>query len=201
MGVVSAAADAGVIVDTDGIVRGLARTLPVVSSPDPTEPQVLHAVWKSLRQSGDATPSWLGFAGAGGAEPYTLYAVDGSGRPLCWTALASREPVHMWLDQPDGIVGKFAAGAGWAFQCDGEVERLALLIDGTEQRPLRMEGNRPRPDVDAAFAGLCDIDDPGIVFELDTRTLSPGTHEVRLRAFGRGGRVADSNSRTIQVSR
>jgi hypothetical protein len=199
--VTAAAADTGLIVDKDGIVRGLARTLPVVSSPDPTEPQVVRAVWKSFGQSADAGPSWLGFAGTGGAEPYTLYPVDGSGRPLCWTALASREPVRIWLDQPDGIVGTIAAGAGWAFQCDGEVERLALLIDGTEQRPLRIERNRPRPDVDAAFAALCDIGDPGIVFELDTRTLSPGTHDVRLRAFGRGGRVADSNARTIQVSR
>jgi hypothetical protein len=109
--------------------------------------------------------------------------------------------VHAWLDQPEGAVREIAAGAGWAFQCEGGVQRVAVLIDGREGLPVRLERSQERPDVEAAFAGLCDISAAGVVFDLDTRKLSPGMHDVRLRAFGRGGRVADSNARTIQVIR
>jgi len=143
----------------------------------------------------------MGFVRFDGAAPYTLYLLDAQAKPLCQTAVSVSDPVHIWLDRPDGPVGADAAGVGWAFQCGGAIERLTVLVDGIEQTPRQIDRAQPRPDVAATFATLCDVGASGFGFSLDTRALAPGRHEIKARAVGRGGQAADSNPHVIEVAR
>ena len=190
-----------VIADALGVARGLARVAPLVDVPSPSEPEVVRAVWRSWRSGDRQPPLWLGFVPSTAAPPYTFVLLDESEQPICRSGLTVAEPVHIWLDQPEGVVGADAAGAGWAFQCDGTIERLTVVIDGVEQDPQRVERPRPRPDVAASFSAMCDVGAAGFGFSLDTRRLPSGRHELKARAVGRGGRTADSNPRVIEVTR
>jgi hypothetical protein len=143
----------------------------------------------------------MGFVRSAGPSPYTLYLLDAHAKPLCRTPVDVSDPVHIWLDRPDGPVGADAAGAGWAFQCGGGIDRLTVLIDGVEQTPRRIERAQPRPDVAATFATLCEVGASGFGFSLDTRALPAGRHEIKARAIGRGGQAADSNPHVIEIAR
>ncbi|MEO7274566.1 MAG: hypothetical protein ABIX28_17270 [Vicinamibacterales bacterium] len=190
----------GYIADASGIIRGVAAAAPLVDMPSPRETDVVRAVWQSWRRPNERPARWLGFAAGDAPRPYALYPLGADGRPSCRTALTISEPVHIWLDQPDGVVSAEAAGAGWAFQCDGAIERLAVVIDGVEQTLPRVVRDSPRPDVAASFAALCEVGAAGFGFSLDTRRLAAGRHEITARAVGRGGRTADSNARVIEVA-
>jgi hypothetical protein len=191
----------GYIADASGVLRGVAAPAPLVDTPSPAEPDVVRVVWQSWRTPTERADRWMGFAAANGPRPYALYPLSADGRATCRTELDVSEPVHIWLDQPDGPVGADPPGTGWAFQCDGAIDRLTLVIDGVEQTPQRVDRDRPRPDVAASFAALCEVGAAGFGFRLDTRSLPAGRHEIKARAVGRGGRTADSNPRVIEVTR
>jgi hypothetical protein len=76
----------GVIVDAAGAVQGLAQTAPVVSTPNPPDLEVVSAVWRSLRRQ-PARQQWVGFARQAGEPPFTFYAVDEQGTPMCEAAI------------------------------------------------------------------------------------------------------------------
>src|SRR4051794_276552 len=89
---------------------------PLGAKPSPSEPDVVRVVWQSWRRPDPQPPGWMGFVRSAGASPYTLYLLDAHAQPLCRTPVDVSDPVHIWLDRPDGPVGAEAAGAGWAFQ-------------------------------------------------------------------------------------
>ena len=200
-GAVDSPAVRGVVADAAGTIRGVAARAPLVAVPSPSEPDVVRVVWQSWRRPDPQRARWMGFVRSDGPSPYTLYLLDPNAKPLCRTAVEVSEPVHVWLDRPDGRVAEEAAGAGWAFQCGGGIERLTVLIDGVEQAPQRIERAQPRPDVAAAFAALCEVGASGFQFSLDTHRLTSGRHEIKARATGLGGQTAESNPHVIEVAR
>ena len=57
------------------------------------------ATWRS----GDRQPPlWLGFVPSTAAPPYTFVLLDEREQPICRSGLTVAEPVHIWLDQPEG---------------------------------------------------------------------------------------------------
>jgi hypothetical protein len=201
-GELTTAVSAGVILDRAGVVRGLARVAPLVGSPDPPDRELVQTVWQSLARAPSGPPRWLGFAAGGDGPPYVMYPIAEGGRPVCRTELSTVAPIRAWLDAPQGVVSEVARGAGWAFQCGGTIDRLELLIDDRPHTLTALQGATARPDVPPAFAELCAVNESsGFAFQFDTRTLSTGTHTVKVRASGRDGNGADSNTQTIEVPR
>ena len=80
---------------------------------------------------------------------------------------------------------------GWA-HCAAGLEEISVTVAG---RRLRPRTDLPRPDVDGALPGfqgkVC-----GFLVVVDTRGWTPGSHELTVRARGRGG---DDIARTGSV--
>jgi hypothetical protein len=75
-------ADAVVLEDHLGVIRGVAQRAPIVSVPDPSYGQVIAAVWHFMWQHGRHTPEWFGFARPGDGPPYHAFVMEG-GRAVC----------------------------------------------------------------------------------------------------------------------
>jgi hypothetical protein len=202
-GALAANATSGLIVDSGGVVRGFAGPAPLVEEPNPTEPQVVDVVLHSLGRPAPERAPWLGFAQRGAGGPYTFYALAEGERPICRAALAERpQRVQIYLDAPKGEVSDTAAGGGWAFQCEGAVERLRVFVDGVEKAAVGVERGIARPDVRAAFSRQCDVaNGSGFAFLLDTKELPAGLHHVKIAADDSVGRTVESNTTEIVVRR
>jgi hypothetical protein len=71
------------IVDRSGIAIGLAEVAPVVDTPNPSQMDVVTAVWRRLRGQAASSDRWVGLARVGAGPPYTLLAMDESGHAEC----------------------------------------------------------------------------------------------------------------------
>lgn len=203
-GALTTPASSGVIVDRSLIVRGFAARAPLVETANPVHARdVVDVVWRSLgRQTPEAT-SWMGFAQKGAGAPYTFYGLAADGAPICRAAVTARpERIQIFLDAPLGEVSERAAGRGWAFQCEGSVERLRVFVDDVEQTGIPVAGGVSRPDVSKAFADRCEVgDSTGFSFQLNARELPAGPHSVKVLAEDPAGRTVESNTTQITVVR
>jgi hypothetical protein len=200
-GVLVTPAESGAIVDRSGVRVGLARRAPLIDRPNPLEPEVVTGVWNAIRDRSLPDRRWLGFARRGDGAPYTFYGLDGDGQARCQIpADAGPEPIHVFLDAPRGKVSGTAVGNGWAFQCGGAVERIAVVVDGVEQQPIKLELGVPRPDVQTFFAKQCDVGErTGFEFVIDTGRFPPGRHQIKATASNARGLSAQSPNNEIVV--
>lgn len=92
----------------------------------------------------------------------------------------------MWCDWPilDGetCADEYLHVYGWA-HCAAGLEEISVTVGGRRFEPRT---DLPRPDVDGALPGF-EGNVSGFLVVLDTRRWSPGSHEVTVRARGRGG--------------
>lgn len=105
------------------------------------------------------------------------------------------------LDGPPGDVSGMFTGWGWAYRCNGSIASYRLLVDGAETAGTPFTTGTQRPDVQAAFQSVCPSIPvgTGFTFELDSSTLTVGTHVLRVRITDDLGRVAESNPLTVNV--
>jgi len=200
-GTLATPAATGVIVDRTLVVRGFAAPAPLVDTPNPIHAQeVVDVVWRSLGREAPAAPPWLGFAQKGDGGPYVFYGLASGDVPMCQTTVATvPEPIRIYLDTPTGDVRDKASGGGWAFQCEGTVERLRVFVDDVERLVTIVRGVA-RPDVRKAFANRCEIaEGSGFSFQLETRELPAGPHRVKVAADDSVGRTVESNTTEIVV--
>lgn len=201
IGTLATPAASGVIVDRSLTVRGFAAPAPLVETANPIHAQeVVDVVWRSYGRETPAAPSWLGFAQKGDGAPYKFYGLASDGSPVCQAAISTvPEPIRMYLDRPLGEISGTASGGGWAFQCEGSVERLRVFVDDVEQSVSVVRGVS-RPDVRNAFANRCEVaEGSGFSFQLNARELSAGRHRVRVAADDSVGRTVESNTTEIVV--
>ena len=96
--------------DRSGIVRGLARSAPLVGIPNPSQTEVVAAVWNRLRRFRAGQPEWFGFSQIGDGPPYSLYRLD-KGAIVCRAEAVSKPgPIFMALDSPDVAVASPVRG-------------------------------------------------------------------------------------------
>ncbi|MDQ3587047.1 MAG: glycosyltransferase family 2 protein [Actinomycetota bacterium] len=92
----------------------------------------------------------------------------------------------MWCDWPvlDGTAcaDEYLHVHGWAY-CTAGVEEIAVVAHGRRFEPRT---DLPRPDVNRALPGRRG-EAVGFFLVLDTRRWAPGSHELTIRAVGRGG--------------
>ena len=201
IGSLATPAATGVIVDRSLMVRGFAARAPLVETANPLHAQeVVEVVWRSFGREARSAPSWLGFAQKGDGAPYLFYGLATDGTPVCRSAISALpEPIRVYLDGPLGQVADNASGSGWAFQCEGSVERLRVIVDDIEQTVTVVRGVS-RPDVRTAFANRCDVaEGSGFSFQLNTRELPAGLHRVKVAADDSVGRTVQSNTTEIVV--
>jgi hypothetical protein len=201
IGSLATPAATGVIVDRSLVVRGFAARAPLVETANPLHAQeVVDVVWRSFGSEPPSAPSWLGFAQKGDGGPYVFYGLATDGAPLCQSIVSTvPEPIRIYLDGPQGEVADKASGGGWAFQCDGSVERLRVFVDDVERAVTVVRGVS-RPDVRTAFANRCEVaEGSGFSFQLNTRELPAGVHRVKVAADDSMGRTAESNTTEIVV--
>ena len=75
-------ATAGLVVDESGTIVGRLRGAPLVTKPNPTEPEVVSLVVDAYRH-GKRASGFLGFARRGSGPPYVVYPTDAGQRPMC----------------------------------------------------------------------------------------------------------------------
>jgi hypothetical protein len=171
-----------------------------VEFPNPMEPQVVTAVWSSIQRRRATGERWVGFVQRGDGGPYRFVGIGEDRTVMCQSAVTQAEPIRVFLDAPSGAVANAAAGSGWAVQCGGGVDHIAVLVDGIEQTLSHLERHVPRPDVRTYFARECDVgNDAGFSFSFDTRALPTGSHQVKVTARNRTGQTRDSNVLSIVV--
>ncbi len=99
----------------------------------------------------------------------------------------------------DHVAGSLTA-EGWAFQDDGGIDRIELLVNGE----VHAEANYglPRPDVGAFFSDSNDPNHPHVGFRAawGTHGLAPGTHEVSLRVTSKNGNIETHSVRPFRVA-
>lgn len=71
------------IADQDGKTIGLVEPAPAVAVPNPSQMDVVRAVWRGLIARDGERERWYGLAQVGAGAPYRLIAVDDQGQPDC----------------------------------------------------------------------------------------------------------------------
>jgi hypothetical protein len=102
------------------------------------------------------------------------------------------------VDTPfaDQVVTGIVPVSGWIMD-DVAVGRIEVLVDG---KPVGLASyGFSRPDVATVFPNA--PEQIGFSYPLDTRRLSPGPHEVVVRASDKSGNVAVFRGISIVVSR
>ena len=75
-------ATAGLVVDGSGTIVGRLRGAPLITKPNPMEPEVVSLVVDAYRH-GKRASGFLGFARRGSGPPYMVYPTDAGQRPMC----------------------------------------------------------------------------------------------------------------------
>jgi len=92
----------------------------------------------------------------------------------------------MWCDWPifdgEACADEYLHVYGWAY-CGSGLEEVSVMAAG---RPFEARTDLPRPDVDGTLPGF-EGNVSGFLAVLDTRGWPPGSHDVTVRARGRGG--------------
>ena len=81
-------ATAGLVVDESGAIVGRLRGAPLVTKPNPMEPEVVALVVDAYRH-GKRASGFLGFARRGSGPPYVVYPTDAGQRPMCRLSVVS----------------------------------------------------------------------------------------------------------------
>ena len=99
----------------------------------------------------------------------------------------------------DTLSGTLTA-EGWAFQDDGGVETVELLVNGKHHAPVTY--GLARPDVAAFFTSSTDPNHPMVGFraQWDVSTLPARVHDIRLRVTSRNGNVEDHWRRPFRIA-
>ncbi|WP_045767111.1 glycosyltransferase family 39 protein [Xanthomonas albilineans] len=122
-----------------------------------------------------------------GSQRFLLFALPAQRLPGPCTT-----PAMAWIDTPavDAAVGRRVEVSGWAFKDGVGIARVELLLDGKVAAQARYG---ERNDVAAFWNISTDPGHPNIGFRatLDASALTPGTHWLGLRLYGRDGSVED----------
>lgn len=107
--------------------------------------------------------------------------------PLCRPA--SRLYVDRGFPKAFDVVTGPMVTTGWAYQDDGGVGQIRLLIDGQPRATARY--GLDRPDVQAFFTDSADPNHPHVGFDLSWSTagLGPGVHSAGLEVTSANGHV------------
>jgi hypothetical protein len=132
-----------------------------------------------------------------GAQRFLLFAITGTPRGACVA------PAMAWFDHP-ASGARIAAGRpvdvdGWAFKDGVGLARVQVLLDG---RPIAMATyGIANSGVRKYWKISNDPQHPNVGFRarFDTQGLSPGTHWLGLRLFGRDGSVEDWQEQPLDV--
>jgi hypothetical protein len=71
------------IADHDGKTIGLVEPAPAVAVPNPSQMDVVRAVWRGLIARDEERERWYGLSQVGAGAPYRLIAIDDQGQPDC----------------------------------------------------------------------------------------------------------------------
>jgi alpha-tubulin suppressor-like RCC1 family protein len=109
-------------------------------------------------------------------------------------------PAKVYLNEPSGNVDGTAMGWGWAYRCGGSIASREVVVDGVVRAASFTPGIE-MPGVQADEQAECPSVplNVGYIFSFDSRTLSFGTHTMKIRVVDDLGVTTDSNERTINV--